>query len=448
MYPVTQDTGQTVCTQGGVGRSDSAKADGSAEVKLTEILSFNPITRLPKGTDLPFIDMATLPTSGRVIPGFTLRENRGSGSRFQNGDTLFARITPCLENGKGGMVHDLPDNGLGHGSTEFIVMRAHRKAEEKFVYYVSRLPAFRNFAIQQMTGTSGRQRVAWQCLQNFEIVELSSDEREEIGVVLGSLDDKIDLNRRMNETLEAMARAFFRDWFVDFGPTRAKMAGRDPYLTPDLWALFPDTLDAETGLPKGWKQGVFADFAESRRRSINPAGIAGDTPYIGLKHMPRRSITLPEWECAGKVKSNKSAFRKGEFLFGKLRPYFHKVGIAPLDGICSTDIVVVVPRTQGWGAFTLACLSSDEFVEYTKRTSIGTRMPRTSWEIMGQYKVCLPSEQLAGALQNVTQSLLGRIVANVHESRTLAAIRDLLLPKRMSGEIRLRETEKVIEAGT
>ena len=96
--------------------------------------------------------------------------------------------------------------------------------------------------------------------------------------------------------------------------------------------------------------------------------------------MPRRSIALTEWEGAGNVTSNKSVFKKGDFLFGKLRPYFHKVGFAPLDGICSTDIVVVTPRPSYWPAFTLACLSSDEFVDYTDQTSTGTKMPRTSWK--------------------------------------------------------------------
>ena len=168
----------------------------------------------------------------------------------------------------------------------------------------------------------------------------------------------------MNETLEAMARAIFKDWFVDFGPTRAKAEGRAPYLAPKLWDLFPDALDDEDK-PEGWKQGTLANVADSPRRGVSPADVAVDTPYIGLGHMPRRSIALSEWDGAGNVTSNKSVFKEGEFLFGKLRPYFHKVGFAPFDGICSTDIVVVIPRASDWAAFTLACLSSDEFVEYT-----------------------------------------------------------------------------------
>ena len=162
--------------------------------------------------------------------------------------------------------------------------------------------------------------------------------------------------------------------------------------------------------------------------------------------MPRRSIALAEWETAIKVTSNKSAFKKGELLFGKLRPYFHKVGLAPLDGICSTDIAVVIPRNSNWAAFTLVCLSSDQFVNFTDRTSTGTKMLRTSWKTMGQYKVNLPSEQVARVFQSLLQSLLERVNRNIHEVCTLAQTRDLLLPKLLSGEIRLHEAEKVAEA--
>jgi len=123
-------------------------------VNITELVDFNPQTRLTKGKPYPFIEMAALPVSARDIPSYEYRDAGGSGSKFQNGDTLLARITPCLENGKGGLVRNLPENGLAHGSTEFIVMRARRKSDENFVYYLSRSAEFRDFAIRQMTGTS------------------------------------------------------------------------------------------------------------------------------------------------------------------------------------------------------------------------------------------------------------------------------------------------------
>lgn len=272
-------------------------------------------------------------------------------------------------------------------------------------------------------------------------------DQEAIASVLGALDDKIELNRRMNETLEAMARAIFKDWFVDFGPTRAKMEGRAPYLVAETWSLFPDRLDAD-GKPEGWRFGKLGDVAQQVGESVKPEALDPGTPYIGLEHMPRKSIALSDWDGADKVTSGKLIFRKGDFLFGKLRPYFHKVGVAPVDGICSTDIVVLNARERKAAAFVLACISQDEFVAFTDRTSDGTKMPRTSWGRMERYDLCRPSEPALEAFNESVEPMLDRIVANIHESRTLAATRDLLLPKLMSGEVRVKDVENLVGEAT
>ena len=273
-------------------------------------------------------------------------------------------------------------------------------------------------------------------IESLEISLPPPSEQRAIAHVLGTLDDKIELNRRMNRTLEEMARAIFQDWFVDFGPTRAKMEGLDPYLPPELWNLFPDELvDSELGeIPEGWRVGKLGEVADSPVRTVKPLDLASETAYIGLEHMPRKSMALNEWETAEKVTSNKLSFYKGEFLFGKLRPYFHKVGLAPVDGICSTDIVVVAPRDTLWSSFILLCISTDEFVSYTDQTSNGTKMPRTNWNTMGQYKICLPSEPVAQEFQNISQNSLNRIAENIGESCLLSRLRDALLPHMLSGE--------------
>lgn len=254
------------------------------------------------------------------------------------------------------------------------------------------------------------------------------------------LDDKIELNRRMNETLEAQARALFRDWFVDFGPVKAKMAGSAPYLAPDLWSLFPDRLD-DRGVPAGWETATLGDFATCQSRKADPGEVDEGTPYIGLEHMPRRSIALDEWEKAKKVSSAKLRFRRREILFGNLRPYFHKVGIAPVDGICSTDIVVLTPKKERFEALALACASTDEFVAFTDQSSTGTKMPRTSWKIMKAYPMVRPGDAVAHSFQSTCGPMLDRILLNIEENRALAQTRDLLLPKLMAGEIRIGEAE-------
>lgn len=265
-------------------------------------------------------------------------------------------------------------------------------------------------------------------------------EQRRIAHVLGTLDDTIDLNRRMNATLEAMARALFRSWFVDFEPVRAKAEGREPAgMDATTAALFPDAFEeSELGeIPKGWRFGSLKDIASNPRWGVKPGVAAGETPYIGLEHMPRRSVSIGEWGCAADIQSNKFAFREGEFLFGKLRPYFHKVGIAPIDGVCSTDILVVAPQKDIWSSFVLMTISSDEFVDYTSSASTGTKMPRTSWEIMTGYPIVLPPVDIVSSYETSIHAVITRIIQNIFESRTLAALRDSLLPKLISGEVRV-----------
>ena len=161
------------------------------------------------------------------------------------------------------------------------------------------------------------------------------------------------------------------------------------------------------------------------------------SPYVGLEHIPRRSLALAEWARAGQVVSNKTIFQSGDVLFGKLRPYFHKVAIAPISGIASTDTVVVKPKEHAWSTMMIYILSSEEFVSYTYRTSTGTKMPRTSWATMGQYEICSPPESVADEFQRRACTLFDSIVNRVIESRRLAAQRNALLPKLISGELRV-----------
>lgn len=262
--------------------------------------------------------------------------------------------------------------------------------------------------------------------------------------VLGTLDDKIELNRRMNETLEAMARAIFKSWFVDFDPVRAKSEGRQPQGIPAHIAdLFPSTFqDSPLGpIPEGWHVETLGDIATNPRDGVSPTETTPGTPYIGLEHMPRRSIALDSWGDAEDVSSGKFRFVKGSILFGKLRPYFHKIGVAPVDGVCSTDILVLEPAHADWNGFVLGHVSSREFVAYTDAGSRGTKMPRTNWNDMAAYRLAVPPQKLAAAFTHETAAFVELVVNNIHESRTLADLRDTLLPRLLSGDIRTLERD-------
>ncbi len=268
-------------------------------IRLDEIIDFNPKRTITKGKAAPFIEMAALPVDCRDISGIDEKEFKSGGSKFQNGDTLFARITPCLENGKTAKVSGLGDGEFGFGSTEFIVMAAKKpEYDEEYIYYLARLPEFRSYAQSRMEGTSGRQRVGWQSLAEFEYPFPDKEVRREVGKILKNFDDKIAVNTQINQTLEAMAQALFKSWFIDFDPVKAKIEAREAGASDDevrLAAmevisgknaeeltkfetdkpekykqlastadLFPETLvESELGLiPEGWEVGRLEDTLE------------------------------------------------------------------------------------------------------------------------------------------------------------------------------------------
>ena len=262
-----------------------------------------------------------------------------------------------------------------------------------------------------------------------------------IASVLGALDDIIESNRRTSRALERLARAIFRAWFVDFEPVKAKAAGARsfPGMPQEAFdALTARLVASELGpVPEEWRVGTMGDMGGQRREQIAPEETVEGTAYIGLEHMPRQSIALTEWGTADTVTSAKSRFSTGDILFGKLRPYFHKVGPAPVDGVCSTDIVVLSSKKPDAVAWLLMLVSSDEFVSHANQTSAGTKMPRTSWKDMSRFRVALPPDDLFCAFQQIVAPMLDVIRKGIYESRKLAALRDYLLPKLLSGEVRV-----------
>src|SRR3990170_6476878 len=251
---------------------------------LGEAVEVNPIRELKRGSIAKKVAMEDVTENQRKISHFTHTTFSGSGAKFRNQDTLLARITPSLENGKTAYVDILDVEETAFGSTEFIVLSPKKEISDPlYVYYVVRSPAFRQFAIKRMTGTSGRQRVPSDSLLNYKIDLPPIPEQRRIAHILGTLDDKIELNRRMNATLEAIARALFKSWFVDFDPVRAKLDGRPSGLPAEIDVLFPDSFeDSELGkIPKGWEvEGLGQSFEITMGQS--PPGNTYNNEGIGL----------------------------------------------------------------------------------------------------------------------------------------------------------------------
>ncbi|MDR2391759.1 MAG: restriction endonuclease subunit S [Planctomycetota bacterium] len=436
------------CAPSDRGRREARWYDGWTLRAFTEAVMVNPSVTLSTGNIYPFVEMAAVDPTARSVHESDHREFTGGGSRFISGDTLMARITPCLENGKIARFQPTDKTSPGFGSTEFIVIRGRKDVTDNdFAYYLTKWCKFHQFAVAQMTGTPGRQRVPSASLSGFIVAIPPLDIQVNIASILGTLDDKIELNRQMNRTLEKMAAATFKSWFVDFDPVRAKAEGRDTNLPADIANLFPDSFEeSEHGaIPKGWKIGFLDNVADNPRRSVKPSDIPSTTPYIGLEHMPRRCIALDAWGRAEEVASGKSLFKQGEILFGKLRPYFHKVGIAPVDGVCSADIVVITLKSNDWHGYVISPVSSRPFVDYADSCSAGTKMPRTNWKDMIRYSLALPPKRLAKAFQDNVAAFHKRIGVNIRQNRRLASLRDTLLPKLLSGEIELPAVETVAE---
>jgi type I restriction enzyme S subunit len=298
------------------------------------------------------------------------------------------------------------------------VLRGNERAATRYLHYALQVADIRSY----LTGTT-MPKLTQGNLHRIPVPCPTLDEQRRIAAVLGALDDKIDLNRRMNATLEAMARAIFKSWFVDFD-------GHD------------DLVESEIGpVPRGWSIAGIDSVADSIRDGVDPWAVAPDTPYVGLEHVPQRQGWLEAWGTASTVDSGKARFRVGDVLFGKLRPYFHKVVVAPVAGICSTDILVVRPRADHWRGLVFSHLFSDAMIAHATALSDGTKMPRTSWDDLGRREVAIPPRERAEAFERVVGPLLHRVDAAAEESRTLAALRDTLLPRLLSGELRVPAAE-------
>ena len=390
----------------------------------------------------PYIGLEHIVEGGLQLNGQAdASEATSAKTRFRRGDVLFGKLRPYFRK----VVRPKFDSIC---STDIWAVRAKNGVDQGFLFYRMASQEFVDKSMGASTGTR-MPRADWGFLSKWEIPLPPLAEQKAIAAVLGALDDKIELNRRMNATLEAMARALFQSWFVDFDPVRAKLDGCPPAgLDPATAALFPDGFqDSPLGpIPHGWTAGKLSDIGTNSRRGVQPSEIARNTPYIALEHMPRRCIALGDWDESADVASGKSAFKKGEILFGKLRPYFHKVGVVPFDGVCSTDILVLSPKTAEWFGFLLGHVSSDELIQFTDLASTGTKMPRTNWSDIGSFKVALPPKSIASAFTIIIQPILERITANVYQSRTLATLRDTLLPKLLSGELRMGATADATEA--
>ena len=437
--------------------------------KLSDIVNFNPSRILKKGTVAPFIEMASLPTNTKFIKQIDEKPFSG-GSKFKNGDTLFARITPCLENGKTGKVTNLKDEIIRHGSTEFIVMSAKEpEFDEDYIYYFARLPEFREFAQQRMVGTSGRQRVAWQDLADFEFIFPPKEQRKKAAALLNIYDQKIDLNTQINQTLEQIAQALFKSWFVDFDPVRAKVQALSDGLSfeqaelaamqaisgktaeeltalsqtqPDRYAKLAETAKAfpcemvevdGVEVPKGWNLKALDEIANYQNglalQKFRPEDNEPFLPVVKIAQL-RQGYADGEEKAKASIKSE-CIIDNGDVIFSRSGSLLVDIWCGGKAALNQHLFKVTSKRYPKWFYYFYTKYHLAEFqrIAYDKAVTMG----HIKHEHLSAAKCIVPNDEL---LANKTlENILEKIIFNRLENFNLQDTRDLLLPRLLNGEM-------------
>ena len=405
----------------------------------TDAIEVNPRVHLARGKSYSFLDMASVDPSARCALASESRLFNGGGSRFVPGDTLLARITPCLENGK--IARYCGPGEEAHGSTEFIVIRGHDNVTDSgYAYYLTKWEGVRGYAISQMTGTSGRQRVPTESLSNLIVPVPPLPEQRRIAHILGTLDDKIENNRKTAKTLEAMAQAIFKSWFVDFDPVRAKMAGESREsickrlkLTPEILDLFPDRLvDSELGeIPEGWEVGTIIDIA-----TIS----SGKRPENRLER-PSEDAHIPLWGGNGPIGFvtepliYESCILTGRV--GTLGTFFR------INTPCwpSDNTLIIRAIKNAYYEYVFFNISQIDMTLLNR----GSTQPLLTQSDLSSQPIVIPSSDIIGSFHDVSYTLLQYANFFSLNYSYVVIARDTLLPKLISGEIRVPEAEHLIE---
>lgn len=375
--------------------------------KLSEIACFNPRESIKKGALAKKVAMDKLQPFCRDIPDYEYAKFTG-GTKFRNGDTIMARITPCLENGKTAKINILDGDEIGFGSTEYIVFRAKEGlADEDYLYYLICSPIVRDPAIKSMVGSSGRQRVQTDVVQNLEIDVPDLDTQRRIGALLKAIDDKIALNNSINENL-----------------------------ADQIQAIYCNEFDPTTHTPAG----ILADICSYSSDRIPVSELSVSTYFSTENMQPNKMGSVDATSLPSITQTTRC--HKGDVLISNIRPYFKKI-VYVTDGNCgcSTDVLCFVPKEDQYSAFLFGTLYMDRFFDYMVAGSKGTKMPRGDKQQIMNYPVVLPDNESLDLFNGIIVPMLDQIATNRIENSRLAALRDTLLPKLMSGELDVSELD-------
>lgn len=372
-------------------------------IRAADFMEFNPRMCLKKGTVATKISMDKLQPYTKKIPETEQAEFSG-GTKFSNGDTIMARITPCLENGKTAFVDCLNKDEVAFGSTEFIVLRAKSGVSDaQFVYYLATSPEFRQVAIKSMVGSSGRQRVQQPVLESLELVVPELPEQKRIGEFLAAIDDKIALNAKINDNLLRQAQALYKNRFIDLKPFNGEM-------------------------PPDWQLGTVSEIIELH-----------DSKRIPLSSRERANLTkiYPYYGATSVMDYvDRYLFDGIYLLLGEDGTVVDDKGFPILQYVegkfWANNHAHIITGKNGFTVETLYLLFS---LTNVRSIVTGAVQPKISQANLNNVSVVIPSKAELSTFNSIVQPIFSQIRNLRAESDRLTSTRDILLPRLMSGEI-------------
>jgi len=329
-----------------------------------------------------------------------------------------------------------------------------RKGKEfdDFVYAVVTLPGFDKL-IEGASAGSAQANISAAGIGNVEIPRLSDDEQLAVGEVARAIDDRITLLRETNATLEAIAQALFKSWFVDFDPVRAKMDGRAPEgMDEATAALFPDSFEeTELGaVPKGWRVGTLADLSELNPESWTARKHPETVAYVDLANAKDNEIAaVTDYAFGGAPSRARRVLRSGDTIVGTVRPgnrSFAFIYQPPYNLTGSTGFAVLRPSAIENTEFVYLAATQDSSIEHLTHVADGGAYPAVRPEVVASLACVIPPGDILALFHSVAETLLAKVAEDQRQAQTLAALRDTLLPRLISGQLRLPEVQAELEA--
>ena len=379
--------------------------------KLSDLVEFNPTERLPKGAIAKKISMDMLQPYTKDVFQYELQPYNG-GAKFRNGDTIMARITPCLENGKVSKVNILTKDEVGFGSTEYIVLRAiPNVSDPDFIYYLTISDLVRAPAIKSMVGSSGRQRVQQNVLETLELPIPPYDEQKKIAAILSALDEKIATNRAINDNLEQQAQSYFQELFVD---------NADPEWTTGTISDLGTVVGGSTP-------------SKAKPEYYTESGIAWITPK-DLSNNKSKFVSHGENDITelGLRNSSASIMPEGTVLFSSRAPIGY-IAIAAGEVTTNQGFKSVVPKPEIGTPFVYFFLKNT--LPVIEGMASGSTFKEVSGSTMKNVPAVIPDAETLAKFSDFCAPIFAQQRILEEQNQSLATLRDNLLPKLMSGEI-------------